>query len=652
MTTISSSASKGSAILNALGGGSGIDTGSLVSGLVSATYDPKDAALKAKETANAAKLSQLGILNNNIDTFASALTSLISGGTLATQPSTSDSSILTATAKAGASIGDLAATLEVRQTAKAQSLVSPYYASSADPIGTGKLTIATAAGMNVTVTVDATNNSLAGLARTINSSGSGLTANVVTDANGARLVLKGQTGAANAFSVAPAVDASGSLGKLGYGLVPMALSGNSVSSTYLADASTAPVGRGDLTLTTPNGTATITVGAGNDNLDGLAAAINAASLGVTARVTTDGYGSYLVVDDGNGGAPSFSLAPADGAQAGLNRFAYGSAPAAMTRAQTAEDAIIRMDGIDLTRPTNAVDDVVDGVTLNLVSAQPGVPVTLGATRPTAAIRQAVTDFVDAYNELKKSLDTATTANSSDEKSGALYGNSSVREMQRQLSRLTSTVLSSAKGPKTLAEIGVATNRDGSLSLDTSRLATTLTAYPDAVEAMFNPGQRSDNPLVKITSNMGAAKPGTYTVTNLVAGANGTSASGTIAGVAAVTTGNKLYASVASAASGLVIQPLGTVASATITVDLGLGGALNSIRDALRKSGGVLDSLNTQLGKEKTTLAEARTKMVTEQTAYEQRLTTQFSGMNSRVSSLKSIQSYLEQQVAIWTKSDS
>ena len=49
-TTSSTTASSGSAILTALGGGSGIDTGSLVTNLVSATYDPKDAALKTKET--------------------------------------------------------------------------------------------------------------------------------------------------------------------------------------------------------------------------------------------------------------------------------------------------------------------------------------------------------------------------------------------------------------------------------------------------------------------------------------------------------------------------------------------------------------------------------------------------------------------------
>jgi len=169
--------------------------------------------------------------------------------------------------------------------------------------------------------------------------------------------------------------------------------------------------------------------------------------------------------------------------------------------------------------------------------------------------------------------------------------------------------------------------------------------------MFNPTQHSSSPLITITSAMGATKPGTYTVTNVTAAVGTTSAQGTIAGVAGVTTGSRLYASVTSAASGLVIEPTGDVASATITVDAGLGGALQAIRDALRQSGGVLDSLSSQLTSEKTDLADQRTAMESAEDAYRTQLTNQFATMTTRVSNYKSIQSYLTQQIAIWTKSD-
>ena len=654
MTTTSSStaASSGSAILTALDAGSGINTSTLVSGLVAATYDPKDAALKVKETANTAKISSLGTLTGKVDAFATALGSLVSGGTLFTQPTSSDSSIVTATAKPGAAIGALSAQLEVRQTAQAQSLVSPYLANAGTAVGQGKLTITTGSS-SFTVTIGAGNDSLSGLARAINTTTSGVTASVVTDANGARLTLKGKSGAASAFTVTASADSAAGLARFAFGPA-MTLSGSTVTSGALADASSAPVGQGDLTLTTANGTTTLTIDGSNDNLTGLAASINGAGLGVTASFTTDANGSYLVVADGNGGTPSFTLSPAAGAQAGLARFAYGSASTQMSRAQTAQDAIIRMDGVDITRTSNAVSDLIDGVTLNLAAAQPGTTVTLGSTRPTAALGQAVSDFVAAYNDMKADLETATASplKSADGTAGPLYGNASIRQMQRQLSRLSSTVLNSGGGPQTLAEIGVRTELDGTLSVDQARLTSALNTYPDAVEAMFNPTQHSDNPLVRITSAMGAAKPGTYAITNVTAGTDQVSAQGMIAGMAAITTGTSLYAANKSDASGLVIQPQGDFASATVTVDLGLGGALQAIRDSLRASGGVLTSLSTQLTTEKTSLSTQRTKMESDETSYSDRLTKQFATMQTRVSNFKSIQSYLTQQIAVWTnKSD-
>lgn len=652
-TTSTTSSTSGGSILTTLGAGSGVDSGALVTGLVSATYDSKKSVLTGKETANTAKVSSLATLSNGIDSFATALNSLIGGGTLFTQPTTSDSAVVTATARAGASIGSLSASLEVRQTAQAQTLASPYFTSASSAIGQGKLMLAVGNKL-ATITVDSSNDSLTGLARTINSANTGVTAQVVTDANGARLVLKGQSGSANGFALQADANAAGGLAKFNYGGTPMALSGSAVSSTYFADATTTPVGQGTLTLTNGASTATLTIDPTNDNLQGLAAAITAAGIGLTGSVTTDANGSYLVITDANGATPSFTLSPDAGTQAGLQRFAYGAPVSQMSQAQAARDAIVRMDGVDITRSSNSIDDLIDGVTLNLVSEKPGTTILLGAQRPTAAINQAVQDFVAAYNELKTQIDTASAAPASggDSAAGALYGNASVRDMQHRLARLSSTELTSGgTGPKTLAEIGVTTSRDGTLTVDTAVLTKALAAYPAQIEAMFNPGQHSDNPLVKITSAMGATKPGSYTISGITAAANGNSAAGTIAGKPAVGAGSLLYASVSSGASGLVIEPQGDIASATITVDLGLGGALQQIRDALRASGGALDALSTSLTAEKTKLATQRTDMQQAESAYKDRLTSQFSKMDTRVAAYKSIQSYLEQQIAVWTKSD-
>jgi flagellar hook-associated protein 2 len=554
-TSQQAKANAGSSILTALGAGSGIDTATLVTNLVAASFSDKESTLQTKTDANTAKISSLGTLSGGIDSFASALQQLVAGGTLKSQPSTSDSSVVTATAQSGSSIGNLSAQIEVRQIATAQSMVSGYIPDTSS-IGTGSLTLTTgtgAAARTFNIAIDSTNNSLSGLANAINATNtgttpSGITASVVTDSNGARLVLKGGTGAAN----------------------------------------------------------------------------------------------------------SFSLAPNSDADSDLTRFASPQNGGGMTVAQSAQDAIIRMDGVDTVHSSNTVTDLLPGVTLNLVSAKVGTTVSLGVTRPTDAISQAVNDYVSAYNTLLGEITTAIAPGSTDgtTSAGPLYGNSAIGQMKTMLQHITSTALTNdPSGPQTLAEIGVSTGLDGTLTVDSNKLSTALSTYPDAVEAMFNPGQRSDNPLIKITSAMGSTKPGTYTISGVTTGSPPHGTIGGQPGLPSSTDPNGLVAMSASTAPGLSIQVLGNVASATITVDAGLSGILQGIRDTLRASGGLLDSLSQSLTTEKSSLADAKTKLTDQENTYSSQLTTQFTAMQTAVASYKSIQSFMTQQIAQWSNKD-
>lgn len=523
-----------------LGIGSGLDITSLVNGLAEAERAPKEALIKRREEANAAKISALAEASGAIDSFASALSSLISGGTLFTQPSVSDTSILSAATVAGSQLSSLSSQIEVVQLAKAQTLSSVGLASSTAPVGEGQLTLTTGSGSFV-VTIDSTNNTLEGLAAAINGQNAGVTASIVTDQGTAKLVLKGATGAANAF-----------------------------------------------TLSVPDGTAS-----------------------------------------------------------GLERFAFGSGVAGgMTEAQAAQDAIVKLDGVEVRRASNSFKDLIPGVQFDLKKAAPGTIVNLGITRPTAAIEQAVNDFVAAYNELNTLLANAT-APGVNGAGGPLRGDLSIRDMRRQLGQLTSTVLNSRGSIKTLAEIGVRTNRDGSLSLSAMQLQQALQNDPQGVEALFNPGQYSSDPALVITSPMGKVKPGTYTFTNVVPESAGVAASGEIDGIAALGSGAFLIAPPSSAAVGLAVEVNGAVASATITVDPGLGGALQAIRDALRARSGPIAQSQERLSEEAKDIAEDRTRLETRSKAYYDRLLEQFTTMERQVSAFKATQSYLEQQIKAW-----
>ncbi len=525
-----------------LGIGSGLDIKSLVEGLANAQKAPREAQIEQRETLNEARISSLAEVSGAIDNFATALSSLISGGTLFTQPTVSEPSLVGATAVAGARIGSLAAELEVVQLAKAQTLESARLTARTDPVGQGTLTLTTAAG-NVDIVIDGTNDSLDGLAQAINAANRGVTASIVTDAAGARLVLKGGTGAAAAF-----------------------------------------------TLSVPDGTAT-----------------------------------------------------------GLERFAFGpTVTGGMTQAQAAQDAIVRLDGVEVRRTRNSFSDLVPGVQIDLKKAAPGTMVALGAARPTAAIEQGVKDFVAAFNEVVGLLKEVTKPGLGDD-GGPLQGDVGVRAMQRRLSALTSTALTvSGEGPHSLAEIGVRTGRDGTLSVDSFRLQAALKDFPDAVEALFNPSQWSSSGAVTIKSAIGRVKPGTYTLTDLVPASGGTAASGKVDGVAMTGVDSSLVAPAGSTALGLIVGVNSAAASVTVTVELGLGGALKEIRDALRAGNGPFAGASARYKKEQDDIADDRADLELRSEQYYNQLLKTFTAMERQVSAFKATQSYLDQQVKMWT----
>lgn len=525
-----------------LGAGAGIDTKALIDDLAAAEKAPKESLIAKRESANTAKISALAQASGAIDSFASALSKLIEGGSLFTQPTVSDPGLLSAKAVPGANIGTLSAQLEIRQLAQAQSLVSTNLASPLTAVGQGVLTLTTASGSHA-ITIDATNDSLDGLARAINGKNAGVTASVVTDSNGSRLMLKGATGEANAF-----------------------------------------------TLSVPGGTSS-----------------------------------------------------------GLERFASG--PGGLTSAQTARDAIVFLDGAEVRRASNSFSDLIPGVQIDLKKAAIGTTVAIGAERPIDGIKQGITDFVDAYNELHAMLAEATAAATKDKAAGALRGDSGIRQMQRELARLSTTQLSSTGAYKTLSEIGVATNRDGTLRVDTLRLNAALETDPAAVENLFNPHQYSSHAGVSVVNKVGTVKPGTYTLTNLLAPVGAGDASGSIGANALIGTGNVLRVPTTSAAKGLIVRVDADVPSVTITIDPGLGGALQAIRDALRASDGPFAATQERLTKEAKAIATDRESFERRSSAYYERLVTSFTAMDRQVNAFKATQSYLDQQIKIWANSD-
>ena len=377
-------------LLTSLGSGSGVDTSALVSSLVTAQFANQSAALTAKADKLTAQISSVSTVKNAIGSFATALGALVKGGTLTTQPVSTNTGVVSASALPGAKLAGLSSSITVGQLAAAQVAVSRSpVADRAASLGTGTLTLT--------------------------------------------------LGTAS-------VDASGAM-------------------TGFTAGSAGPV--------------TIDIASGSDSLDGIAAAINAKGAGVSASVVTDANGSaFLSLKGATGGSQAFTL-QATTDNGNLSQLNVGVGATGTRLSSAAQNAKLTVDGVAVERASNTVADLVAGAKLQLTGTG---SVALTSTTPTDALSNAVTDFVDAYNEVLTTLKTAT-----DPINGVLRSDTAATALLAQLKGITLTGLvpgSAAGAPTTLAAIGVATGRDGTLSVNGATLSRALADTPRAVEAMF------------------------------------------------------------------------------------------------------------------------------------------------------------------------
>jgi flagellar hook-associated protein 2 len=210
-TNVGASLVSGSQSTSSSGGlGAGID----VSSLVQAALAPQTAELavmQGQQSTLSTEQTTLTSFNNDLQTLQNAVFALTDpvGQLTAIDATSSNPSILTANAISGTPSGSH--TVTVSNVATTSSAYSSAVATSSTPLATGTLSIQVGTNAAVPITIDATNNTLNGLAQSINNTaGIGVTASVINDANGARLALVSNTsGAPGNLTVTPS---SGVLG--------------------------------------------------------------------------------------------------------------------------------------------------------------------------------------------------------------------------------------------------------------------------------------------------------------------------------------------------------------------------------------------------------------------------------------------------------
>lgn len=254
------------------------------------------------------------------------------------------------------------------------------------------------------------------------------------------------------------------------------------------------VGSGTMTFSVGNKTPfSLTIDSNNNTLAGIRDAINGATdnNGVTASIInvdsgTPGGGtvSKLVLTAKDTGlANGFSVSVAGDAD--LSRL--DSSTPANYSGQAAVDARILVDGQAVTRSSNTISDVLQGVTLNLQSVAVDTEVNIGIKLDNEAIKKTITDFVAAYNTMASTTASlGKFAGNDGGKHGALLGDSILRNIRNDLRQQTSFPVSSASSAfNTLKSIGIDIDKDGVMSMDGSALDKALATNLSSVSDVFS-----------------------------------------------------------------------------------------------------------------------------------------------------------------------
>jgi flagellar hook-associated protein 2 len=416
--------------IQAPGVGSNLDVNSIVTQLVAAEKAPTEKRLASNEALVQARLSSLGLVKSSLSEFQTAVRSLsLSTAFQSKSVNIANDSLFTATVSSAAKPGRYS--VEVSSLAQSQKLVSKSFNGTATTVGTGTLHIEFGSydsGTNtftgnpgltaIDIEIGVDKSSLQGIRDAVNAAGAGVTASILNDGTGDRLVFSSQSGAKSSMKITVTNDASGT------------------------------------------------------NID-----------------STSGL-SQLAYD------------PTKASGSGKN----------MTETLAAKDALVLVDGISITRPTNSVTGVLPGVTLDLNEMAPGSPTTLSISENKESIKKAVESFVESYNKLKTVLKDATKYDTQQKKGAVLIGDSAIRSINSQMQSVLGGVIEGVSGQvRALADIGITAARDGTLQLDSAKLGSALSTNIDGFAALFSTAGSSSDSLIDYVKAGADTKVGQYAV---------------------------------------------------------------------------------------------------------------------------------------------
>ena len=385
----------------------------------------------------------------------------------------------------------------------------------------------------------------------------------------------------------------------------------------------------------------IQINSANNNLSSLADSLNTIT-GVNAAVTDKGDGTFsLIVNSDTGAKNALRLTVSEtNGDEGLAQFDTTSTNASK-QVVAAADAAINLNGVNLTRSTNVVSDLFDGYEFRL-NATTTTPATVQSSTDSNVAYSKTLEFVSMFNGVYSTLNALTKRGIDGEESGALSGDLTANTIKRKLRSLVSSELPGfGTSGRYLSELGIRTERDGSLSVTEADFKKAFETEPILIDVMINSMASSDNPLVKVTHESDILQPkgGVY---NFVGESGGNAA--TLNGVAlsgsTLADGTKKYTAISGDGTGLRFEVSGSVSSATVYYGESFFSKLESYVKELVSSTGVLAKSEAQATTSISEFNEDKVDLEAKIEAIRMRYMSQFAAMESAVTGFKKTGEFL------------
>lgn len=299
--------------------------------------------------------------------------------------------------------------------------------------------------------------------------------------------------------------------------------------------------------------------------------------------------------------------------------------------QSAQNAIFSVDGVSITRSSNDIDDVLDGVTLHLYSApSTDTTLTLEVSNDLTSIKDAITSLVDTYNTLRDFVVTnqTTTSSGTADDSATLYGDSNLRTVASALQ----SILSSSISGTSLATLGITFDDDNKLEVNDTTLGNALLNNLDDIQALFSYTMTSSSGDLGLVRHPDADFNFTLNVT---VDSSGTLTSASVGGDSSLFTvsGNTIKGAEGSIYEGLTLIYTGSTSkSINVTLTQGIADQMHYAADAVgNSSSGTLNAVIKALQNNNDTLNDKIDTLTSSTQTYASYLYTLYSSMAAKIS---------------------